>query len=361
MHLDKPLPGSRFDVLRILLVEDSDFDCAIIAQVLSDAGMACSLVRVQTGKELRLALETRYDLILTDLSLPGFGDTGVLDIVRQYARSTPVIIVSGTVDDAGGVAAMRQGVVDYLLKDRLARLPQAVASAVERAAAPAQAHAGNRSLELLQAREHERQLLCKDLHDEFGQRLAMLKLCLNHIGKFIADGSDAAGAWRDADETVAGLVAQIRALSGALRPESLSSLGLEPAIRQLLQNHFAHSGMACDFEFAGVPDQLDDAIKLTAFRIVQEGITNVVRHSHATRVVVEISSGGGDEELEVIVRDNGVGINRCRGDQEEAGRRLGGLSGMRERVELLGGQLKASGTPEQGTRVVASIPLKAAR
>lgn len=358
MHLDKPLPGRRFDVLRILLVEDSDFDCAIIAQLLSDGGIACDLVRVQTGKELCVALSARYDLIVTDLSLPGFGDVDVFDIVCQYAPSTPVIIVSGTIDDAGGVAVMRQGVVDYLLKDRLARLPQAVATAVARA--PAHTQAAKASLELLRAREHERQLLCKDLHDEFGQRLAMLKLCLNQIGKFIA-GSDAARAWRDADEAVSGLVAQVRALSGARRPESLSSLGLEPAVRQLLQSHFAHSGMACDFEFAGVPEQLDEAIQLTAFRVVQEGITNVVRHSQATRVVVEISSGGGDDELEVIVRDNGVGMARRKGDQDPVGRRIGGLSGMRERVELLGGQLRTSGTPERGTLVVASIPLKAAR
>lgn len=361
MHLDKPLPGGQFDVLRILLVEDSDFDCAIIAELLNDAGMACNLVRVQTARELRQVLETRFDLIITDLSLPGFGDADVFDIVRQHACATPVIVVSGTIDDTGGMAAMRQGVVDYLLKDRLARLPQAVATAVERAVVPAQARAGKMSLELLQAREHERRQLYKDLHDEFGQRLTMLKLCLNYIGKSIAAGSDADAAWRDADETVAGLVAQVRALSGALRPESLSSLGLEAAIRQLLQNHFAHSGMACDFEFAGVPEQIDEAVKLTAFRVVQEGITNVVRHSHATRVVVEISSGGGDEELEVIVRDNGIGIGRRKGDHEEIGRRLGGLNGMRERVESLGGQLRASGTPEQGTRVVASIPLKVPR
>lgn len=120
--------------LRVLLVEDSPVDAVMIERALGRAGYAVALTRVDTADALTAALASEpYDLILSDYSMPGWSGLDALDIAQERAPDLPFILVSGTIGEDVAVEAMQRGASDYLLKDRLTRLPAAVARAIEAA------------------------------------------------------------------------------------------------------------------------------------------------------------------------------------------------------------------------------------
>ena len=120
--------------LRVLLVEDSPVDAVMIERALGRAGHAVALTRVDTAEGLTDALGREpWDLVLSDYSMPGWSGLDALAIARELAPDLPFILVSGTIGEDVAVEAMRSGASDYLLKDRLTRLPAAVERAVESA------------------------------------------------------------------------------------------------------------------------------------------------------------------------------------------------------------------------------------
>lgn len=211
------------------------------------------------------------------------------------------------------------------------------------------------SSQLVHAQEQERISLARELHDELGQRLALLKIDLHHLRRFLTEPA-AHAAWVAVDAAVVTLIAQIRVISVSLRPPSLDYLGLESALRQLLERQFASGDCSFVFEYAGLPARLAPPIEIAVYRIVQESITNVLRHAGATCVVVEVNGGETGRELELIIRDNGVGFE----DDGVAGAARadgtgGGLLGMQERVELLGGTFQVESSINGGTRVIVAF------
>jgi signal transduction histidine kinase len=355
--------------LQLLLVEDCDDDAELLLYRLRKAGMDFELSRVETEQAFRDALTAPVDLVISDFSLPQFSGPAALDILNELGLDIPLIIVSGAIGEESAVAAMKRGAIDYLLKDRLVRLPQAILQGVEGARmrshlqskqknlAKALLHLERLSQQLVGAQEQERKNLARELHDELGQRLTVLNLTLHRLQPYLADDI-ALRTWREAEHEVSALIGQVRALSVSLRPPLLDYFGLEPSIRQLVERHFASTDIQYQLEYAGVPAKLSGPIEITAYRLVQEGLTNVIRHAQASRVVVEINGGESGDELEIVIRDNGKGFDAGKPGLGDAGMRSSGLLGMRERVELLGGRLQIASMPGQGTRIVASLPLK---
>jgi signal transduction histidine kinase len=223
-------------------------------------------------------------------------------------------------------------------------------SGVAPPAAAATAAAAALAIAVAGAREQERIRLARELHDELGQRLALLKIDLHHLRSFLGPG--AIEAWQAVDDGVSALTAQVRTIAGALRPVALDQNGLEAALEKLLQRQFGHGATQYVFEYAGLPLALAPAIDSALYRMVQECVTNIVRHAGATRVVVELNGGASGCELELIVRDNGCGF--------DAGiiHASNGLRGIRERVQLLGGSFFLESSAQRGTRIAVHLPLK---
>lgn len=213
----------------------------------------------------------------------------------------------------------------------------------------------NLSTQLVNAQEKERKHLARELHDELGQRLTALNMLLHLIEPHMAEESGQR-IWRQAESEVALMIAQVRALSVSLRPPALDFFKLETAIQQLIDRQMGSAGIAFTFEAAGVPESMAESVEITAYRLVQEGLTNVLRHARASRVIVELNGGEDGSELEVVIRDNGLGF--AEADVSKGASPGQGLTGMRERVELLGGSLQVNSVVGQGTRIVATLPLK---
>ncbi len=204
------------------------------------------------------------------------------------------------------------------------------------------------SNEVVRVQETERRRLARELHDEVGQILTGLKMTLQAIRFDDGDGAREKLAW--AQSMLDSLMLQIRELSLQLRPAVLDDLGLLPALLWHIDRYTTQTGVRVAFTHVGIDVRLPPDVETAAYRIVQEALTNVARHAGVTEAKLWVR--GDDRELVVIVEDEGRGLPR-----DQAVRHSGGLSGMRERALLLGGQLLIEAAGQAGTRVTAILPI----
>ncbi len=200
---------------------------------------------------------------------------------------------------------------------------------------------------LVTAREEERRRLRRDLHDGLGPLLSSQTLTLSAVRKLLRhDPAAAEQLLSDAIGHAQGAVADIRRLVYALRPPTLDDLGLLAALQEQIKQ-YETSGVSMSLDAPGTIPPLPAAIETACYRIVQEALTNVVRHAHATAATVRLRT---DSALAVEVSDNGRGL--APGRSGGVGFRL-----MRERAEELGGSFLIENLPLTGMRVVARLPL----
>jgi signal transduction histidine kinase len=206
-------------------------------------------------------------------------------------------------------------------------------------------------------REEERTWIAREIHDELGQSLTGLKMELAWLDKKISEPIHPAAARLFAEKigamkkTVDMTIVTVRSIATQLRPGILDNLGLVAAIEWQASDFQKRTGIECELLSLPVDLALDEKLSSAIFRIFQEVLTNVARHAKATHVTTSIREETGALILEV--RDNGRGIT----DEEIHNAKSLGLLGMRERVDLLGGQFSVWGVVGEGTTVTVSVPI----
>ncbi len=214
------------------------------------------------------------------------------------------------------------------------------------------------SQELQMVESNERRRLSRELHDEVGQLLTSLKFDLTSVKRNVAGGNKALGGRSQqrlarALETTDLLFTRLRQIVRALRPPVLEELGLKAGLEALIADVQARTGVHCSL----VCEQGErraarfPTLETAFYRIVQELLTNVIRHAHATTVFIAVKSGR--REWELTVKDDGIGFD-VAGLSPTGGF---GLRGIRERVEILAGRLQIVSRPETGTSVHVLIPV----
>ncbi len=215
---------------------------------------------------------------------------------------------------------------------------------------------GARQLEVLSARllevqEAERRCLARELHDEIGQALTAAKITL----ELLRDRSaPEAPALTEVITLLGRVLSQVRALSLNLRPAVLDDLGLVPALRWYVHRRAARTGLSIRLDADPLAGRLPAPLETTCFRVVQEALTNVVRHARAHTVSVELRQR--PQQLELVIRDDGQGFDVAAARQRAAAGESLGLLGMQERVQLAGGRLNIESAPGRGTQVRACFP-----
>jgi signal transduction histidine kinase len=209
---------------------------------------------------------------------------------------------------------------------------------------------------LISAHEDERFRISRELHDEVSQSLTGLMMRLNAAEEMCPQDLEQA---RAALGTVRGVAEQtleeVRKIIFALRPTLLDDLGLIPAVRHYAKNLLEPAGLQVRFSTGGFGGQrLPRAIETTVFRIAQEAVTNIARHAQASRATISVELTDGTVRL--LVADDGVGFDVEAALRDPALRRLG-IIGMEERVALLGGTLRITSRPGEGTTVEMALPL----
>ena len=204
---------------------------------------------------------------------------------------------------------------------------------------------------LITAHEDERARLAHALHDDVTQRLALLAIDAGRKEKGLGDPV-AGQAMRSIRRDLVQLSEDVHALSYALHPAILEDLGLVEALKAECARFSGVEGIPTSFRAADDVDEPIRALALCLYRVAQEALRNVARHSSASLVEVELRPVGGG--LELAIRDNGVGFDPTR----KQARPSLGLAGMRQRLSLVGGELLIDSAPGGGTRIAAQAPMK---
>jgi two-component system sensor histidine kinase UhpB len=206
---------------------------------------------------------------------------------------------------------------------------------------------------LQQAQEEERKRIAREIHDELGQQLTMLRFGLVKLAQAEPQPpAELRTQARALTQPVDTMIDTVRRIATALRPAILDDLGLAAALEWLVTDFRATTTIACEAALAPLPEGMDNTRSLTLFRILQEALTNVARHAQATRVTIRLQQTG--DALVLEVQDNGRGLTEAQRTSPAAI----GLFGMQERALLVGGDLTIQGRPNEGTTVTARIPIR---
>jgi signal transduction histidine kinase len=230
------------------------------------------------------------------------------------------------------------------------RLLQSFAASAATAVATAQTVESERLRQQVESAERERERWARELHDDALQGLAAIRISL---AAALQSKGERRGALIEsaAEETMVRLERQINDLNrliNDLRPAALERLGLAGALRALAEESAARGAIEIEAKIELGTDQASGDVERIVYRLVQEALTNILKHAEASHV--EVSAEEAESTIRIRVHDDGSGFNPAL----TAGR---GLSGMRERIELFGGQIEVTSEPGEGTDIAATVPL----
>jgi PAS domain S-box-containing protein len=210
----------------------------------------------------------------------------------------------------------------------------------------------NLSTHLQTATEAERKKIAREIHDELGQTLTALKIDLAWIeNRLPPKREDLNAQAQSMSKLIDGTIQKVRKLAMELRPDVLDNLGLTAAIEWQVEEVRKRAGLKYDVQFEPNDIAIDQNRSIDIFRILQETLTNIIRHSQASKVYIHLQQK--EDKVVLTVQDNGRGI----ASGQIADHRSIGLIGMRERARKWGGEIKITGIRNKGTTVMVTLPL----
>jgi len=349
--------------VNILMVDDQPGKLLTYEAILNDLGER--LIKAGSGKEaLDYLLKTDIAVVLMDVSMPELDGFEIAEMIRQHPRfqKTAIIFISAVhMTDVDQLKAYERGAVDYVSVPIIPELLRAKVLVF------ADLHRKTRQLEMLNrdlrtlstrlmaAQDEERRRIARDLHDSVGQLIAALSMNNGVVFRQAHKLSpDAADALQQNTVFVEQLSKEIRTISHLLHPPLLDEIGLLPAIKTFAEGFGERSSVKVTVELSASIGRLPPSMEISIFRIVQECLTNVYRHSESKTARIKIWPSR-EKLLTVQVSDEGKGMSYADRASASAGTNHGvGLSGMRERVRELGGTLEIHSS-ENGTTVTAAF------
>jgi signal transduction histidine kinase len=350
--------------VNILMVDDQPAKLLTYEAILAELGE--NLIKANSGREaLELLLKTDIAVVLMDVSMPELDGFELAEIIRQHPRfqKTAIIFISAVhLTDLDRLKGYQRGAVDYLSVPVVPELLRAKVSVF------AELHRNAQQLELLNTelrglsgrllstQDEERRRIARDLHDGLGQELSAAKMLVDgiHIGNLSPEGKSQAAL--QASGLLDRVMQQVRSISHLLHPPLLDEIGLQSALRWYLDGLTERSGIETVFdvdpqEFPRLSPEVETAV----FRITQEALTNVFRHSGAAKACITLTKNA--DHVALTVRDFGKGIAAHIVELRPGSVGIG-LGGMRQRAKEFGGELRLQNA-QPGTLIEVTIPLKA--
>jgi signal transduction histidine kinase len=199
-----------------------------------------------------------------------------------------------------------------------------------------------RSARLLETEEEERRRVSRELHDELGQRLALLGIQIEEMERRLGANPDVSASLEKLRTQVGDIADDVHRICYRLHPVILEHLGLVAAIRSYCEEYSTWSGVKTRFTSCGVFSNLPSSVALCVYRVVQEALRNVSKHACASRALVVLRGSGAG--VQVVIKDSGRGF-------------LLGLTSLHERVRLAGGVCAIRTAPGRGTRIEVAVPI----
>jgi len=353
---------SASDKVNILMVDDQAAKLLTYEAILAELGE--NLIKANSGKEaLEALLKTDIAVVLMDVSMPDLDGFELADMIQQHPRfqNVAIIFISAVhLSDLDRIKAYQRGAVDYIsvpVNPQLLRAKVSVFAELHRRAR--QLEALNKELRrlsasLIVAQDEERRRIARELHDGLGQDLVAAKMILERIDQQDLLAKPARQSVMDVCDMIDHTIQRIRSTSYLLHPPMLDEVGLHSALQWYLDGVAERSGIAISLDLQ--PNEfprLTPEVERAVFRIIQEALTNVFRHSGARRAWVSVVNEDG--RVTCSVGDDGAGVSEQIAEFRPDSIGMG-ISGMRQRVKELGGTLQLRNTGS-GSLLVAIIPI----
>jgi len=381
------VPGSRISELgwrpRILIADDNADMRHYLARLLSEQYEVDTAPDGQSA--LQLARDRSPNLILSDVMMPQLDGFQLLAAVRgdDRTRRIPVVLLSARAGEESRIEGLQAGADDYLVKPfsarellarvgarlEITRLQNQQAEWLEKQVQARTAELEHRTAELLrhsddirrlssrllQIQDEERRHIARELHDSAGQTLAVLSMNLARlIREAEAQAPNLAARVKEAEEIVKQLQSEIRTTSYLLHPPLLDECGLSSALQVYVAGVRERTGLEIDLSVAESVGRIPREMESVVFRLVQECLTNIHRHSRSRSAAIQLMRE--ENVLTLAVRDQGTGISEKRFAEIQAGGAGVGIRGMKERVQHFGGTLEVC-SDASGTSVNATLPI----
>jgi signal transduction histidine kinase len=308
------------------------------------AGATITRSTSKTGRVLERRQSERADSVLDD---PDVDHEAMRLLGARSGLWVPLLVRGRAI---GVLAAHDKLGADVRFTDTDLRLAETFATRAALAVDLSQRIAQDALRRVVEAQELERRRLARELHDETGQALTSILLGLKALEERTGDEASRA-ATQELRELVVSTLQDVRRLAVELRPTALDDFGLVAALERLTASFAEQTGISVDFETALADERLPEEVETALYRIVQESLTNVVKHARARRVSILLARKEGS--VKAVVEDDGRGFDPA----EPAGNGFG-LVGMSERLALLGGRLEVESDADAGTTIAAEVPVR---
>ena len=306
-------------------------------------GMRLGVADSKAGRVLERARSERIDSVLDD---PEIDQNAARRLGARSALYVPLVVGGRAI---GVVVAHDRAGADPAFGEEDLRLGESLASRAAIAVDLSQRVSRDAVRRVVEAQELERARLARELHDETGQALTSILLGLKSLEDRL-DSDEGRAAAAEVRELVVSTLQDVRRLAVELRPSALDDFGLVPALERLTETFATGSGIAVDLEARLGDERLPGEIETTLYRLVQEALTNVLKHAAAARVRVSLTRDAGG--VTAVVEDDGSGFDAMARDGGL------GLAGMRERLGIVGGRLTVDSASGRGTTLLAEVPLR---
>jgi signal transduction histidine kinase len=342
----RELIGARVALISLVRSPDGDLQIAAVADEGDEGssliGARLSRSESKSGRVLARRSSARVDSMLEDPEVDH-------EEARRLGARTGLFVPLVARGQAIGVIAVHDKLgADARFSDEDLRLAEIFAARAAVAVSLSERVAKDTLRRVVEAQELERRRLARELHDETGQALTSILLGMKAI-RAASTPADAERAEGEVRAQIVQALQDVRALAVELRPAALDDFGLVAALEHLAETFQARSGLETLVQ-ANIDGRLSPEIETVLYRVVQEALTNVVKHAGAEHVSIVLRSRDGS--VAATIDDDGRGFVR-----EDVREEALGLLGMRERLALVGGTLEVESSPESGTTIAAQVPV----
>ncbi len=339
----------------ILVVDDDEGLLVLMAEALRAEGYEV-LTALRGSEALTRLAERRPDLLLLDLKLKDVGGQALLERLRRDDVAVPFIIVTGQGDEKVAVELMKQGALDYVMKDTalIDLLPSVVKRALgtvarDRALVNAEAERRRLEKEIIEISEREQHRIGEDLHDGLGQQLTAIEMLCTSLHDDAAKMPEVAKDLKQISKLLRESIRHVRLLARGLVPVKGEPDALQTSLMELAERTLSLGRCHCRLDCPEAVLMRDAIVAGHLYRIAQEATNNALKHSRAREIVIALKRQRGHVTLRVS--DDGCGLT----EGNSSGM---GLHVMRHRASVIGAELTLESAPGKGTTVICRWPEK---
>ena len=342
------------NTLKILHLEDVEFDADLVSRVLKKEKFVSEIKVVDTKEAYVQALiEFAPDVVLSDHTLPSFNSREALNIFLQSGMKIPFILVTATISEEYAVSVIKAGANDYIVKDHLEKLPEAIVNSIQKIELEINLenekalNIKEKTNAVLMAHEHERSQMANELLENINQILAASNL---YIDCAISEVDKRAIFMNNSKKYILMAIDEIKKLSHVIMPPTFEVIGLLDSLKNWIDFKQLQHEINFNTEWVGYDDKaVNDKVQLTIYRIVQEQLNNTIKYSNAQNVYISLRQTS--NLLELVIEDDGVGFNITQHTNGV------GLKNINTRTEIHNGSVVLESAPGKGCKLAIVFPL----